>query len=306
MKKLLLAFIILFSIKTEAQEPIAEFKFDGTLHNSKNSISFMGTENYVMDRMGEMKGAQRLNDRSLEATIDILPQNNSPRTISIWVKMNDIISANYIWGYGTAFNSQYFGLLHQGTVSSTSDLSLAGWGATNDIIINTPLESNIWYNYTVAFDGKVSKIYRNGHLIKSAKGITRNTKGTIFRLGEINTTVGVNADIDDLQIYDVALTELQILNLYNSSKPVLKPVVNIEAQETPAKNEIAIAAKASKTVKGSGTIIKKKLKIKKVEIFSQGEKVLSNNSQEINMNDLPEGTYLLKVTNLPSKKITSK
>jgi hypothetical protein len=43
---------------------------------------------------------------------------------------------------------------------------------------------------------------------------------------------------------------------------------------------------------------------KNVEVFSQGQKIIGNNSMSIN--DLPEGTYLLKITNAPSKKITSK
>ncbi|MDR7211521.1 LamG domain-containing protein [Flavobacterium piscis] len=308
MKKLILTFIIILSIKVDAQEPIQEFNFNGTLDNTKNSISFMGTENYVADRMGVAYSAQRLTNRALEATIDNLPQNNNPRTITIWVKMNDISSANYIWGYGTAYNTQYFGLLHQGTTSSNSDLSLAGWGASNDIIVNTPLEINTWYNYSITFDGKASKIYRNGHLIKSVKGILRNTKGSIFRLGEINTTVGIKADIDDLKIYNVALSDLEILNLYNSSKPSSKEIVFLENKENmPVIKEVSKLETTSKIVQNPGTLIKRKpLRLKKIEIFSQGEKVLSNNSQEINMNDLPEGIYLLKVTNVPSKKVSTK
>ncbi|MEO7976403.1 LamG domain-containing protein [Flavobacterium sp.] len=310
MKKLILAFIIICSVKVNAQEPIHEFNFNGTLDNTKNTISFMGSENYVTDRMGIANNAQRLTNKALEATIDDLPQYNSQRTITIWVKMNDISLANYIWGYGTAYNSQYFGLLHQGAASSNSNLSLAGWGASNDIIVNTPLEINTWYNYSVTFDGKISKIYRNGQLIKAIKGILRNTKGTIFRLGEINTTIGINADIDDLKIYSIALSEHEILSLYNSSKPLLaKETVSLETKESIAsKKEIVTTSNPkSKVVENSESIIKRKtLKIKKVEIFSQGEKVLSNNSQEINMNDLPEGTYLLKITNLPTKKVTSK
>lgn len=308
MKKLILIIVIVFSIKVDAQECIHEFNFNSTLDNTKNSISFMGTQNYVADRMGTAYSAQRLINKALEATIENLPQYNSPRTITIWVKMNDIASANYIWGYGTAYNSQYFGLLHQGTASSSSDLSLAGWGVSNDIIVNTPLEINTWYNYSVTFDGKTSRIYRNGQLIKAMKGISRDTKGTIFRLGEINTTIGINADIDDLKIYNIALSEQEIVNLYNSSKPLPKEIVSLESKESVTdKKDIAATKTISKVVQKPGSIIKgNTLKTKNVEIFSQGEKVLSNNTQEINMNDLPEGTYLLKVTNLPSKKVTSK
>ena len=304
MKKLIFILLIIFSINVDAQEPIHEFNFNRSLENTMNSISFMGTANYVEDRTGTAYSAQRLTNKALEATIDNLPQNNSPRTITIWVKMNDISSANYIWGYGTAYNAQYFGLLHQATSSANSDLSLAGWGSSNDIIINTPLEINKWYNYCVTFEGKNSKIYRNGQLIKSVKGTSRSTTGTIFRLGEINTTVGINADIDDLKIYNVALSDQEILNLYNSSKPLSKEIPLAESEVITLKKDISKVS-SPKSIENAQSKTKT-LKIKKVEIFSQGERVLSNNSNEININDLPEGTYLLKVTNLPAKKVSSK
>lgn len=305
MKKLLLTLMFVSSLNVNAQNPIQEFNFNGTLNNTNNTTSFMGTNNFVDDRAGVVKGAQRLSNKALEAVIDNLPQENSARTVSIWVKLNDISSANYIWGYGTAYSAQYCGLLQQGTTSSNSDLSLAGWGATNDVIVSTPLAKDTWYNYTITYDGKVSKIYRNGELLKSVNGISRSTKGNIFRLGEINTTVGINADIDDLKIYDVALTDSQVTELYDSSKPlvnIVEPVVAAKTATTTGKGK-----SVTKTTTSNSTIIASSDVngvSKNVEVFSQGQKIIGNNSMSIN--DLPEGTYLLKITNAPSKKITSK
>lgn len=295
MKKLLLILILFISAGIKAQVPIQEFNFNGTLHNTENTISFTGIENYVADRMGNEKSAQRLTNKALEAVIDNLPQNDSPRTISVWIKMNDIASPNYIWGYGSAYNAQYFGLLQQATTTSNSDLSLAGWGASNDLIVSVPLNKNIWYQYTITFDGTISKIFRNGELLKYIKGMSRDTKGTIFRLGEINTTIGINADLDDLKIYNIALTDKEIYDLYNSSKQPVNVVVTDSKEISTAKKE------NENTQSDSGV-----LNSKKIEIFSQGQKILSNNTQDINISQLPEGTYLLKVTNLPTKKITAK
>jgi len=210
MKKLLLSLMFVSYLNVNAQNPVQEFNFNGTLNNVNNTTSFIGTDNFVNDRSGAVKSAQRLTNKAMEAVIDNLPQGNSERSVSIWVKFNDIAVANYVWGYGTAYNAQYCGLLQQATTSSNSDLSLAGWGASNDVIVSTPLAKDIWYQYTITYDGKTSKIYRNGELLKSLDGITRSTKGNIFRLGEINTSVGINADIDDLKIYNVAMTAEQV------------------------------------------------------------------------------------------------
>ncbi len=291
MKKILLTALFVSFLNVKAQTPIQEFNFNGTLNNTANTISFIGANNFVADRTGALKGAQRLHNKALEAVIDNLPQGKSSRTISIWVKFNDISQANYIWGYGNALNAQYCGLLQQGTTSANSDLSLAAWGASNDVIVSTPLQKNIWYNYTITYEGATSKLYRDGKLLKYLEGMTRSTTGNIFRLGEINTMVGINADIDDLKIYDVALSPDQVKELYDREK--LINLLVAEAKPVKAKSNETIIA--SSDVNGT---------IKTVEVYSQGQKIMGSNAA--NIGDLPEGTYLLKITSTPSKKITSK
>ncbi|MXO05708.1 LamG domain-containing protein [Flavobacterium sp. HBTb2-11-1] len=299
MKKLLLTILFVSFLNVNAQTPIQEFNFNGTLNNTANTISFVGTDNYVADRAGVLKGAQRLNNKALEAVIDNLPQGKSSRTISIWVKFNDISNANYIWGYGNPLNAQYCGLLQQGTTSSNSDLSLAAWGASNDVIVSTPLEKNIWYHYSITYEGTTSKIYRDGKLLKYLEGMTRSTNGNIFRLGEINTMVGINADIDDLKIYNIALTPVQVKELYDSEKVSnLSPVGSVEAKTGKTSVKAKTASEAiitSNEVNGT---------TKSVEVYSQGQKIMGSNAA--NIADLPEGTYLLKITSTASKKITSK
>jgi len=303
MKKLLLTFLFVSYLNVNAQTPIQEFNFNGTLNNTANTTSFIGINNFVADRAGDIKGAQRLNNKALEAVIDNLPQGKSARTISVWVKFNDISNANYIWGYGNAYNAQYCGLLHQGTSSSNSDLSLAAWGVSNDVIVSTPLEKYVWYNYTITYEDSTSRIYRDGKLLKFLEGMTRSTNGNIFRLGEINTTIGINADIDDLKIYDVALTAEQVNELYESGKPV----VSLAGASVNEKTDTKSIAKGKTGSKPSGAILTSgdiNGTSKNIEIYSQGQKIVGNNA--MNINDLPEGTYLLKITSAPSKKITSK
>ncbi|WP_433829486.1 LamG-like jellyroll fold domain-containing protein [Flavobacterium anhuiense] len=299
MKKLLLTVLFVSFLNVNAQTPIQEFNFNGTLNNTANTTSFIGAYNFVADRAGAIKGAQRLNNKALEAVIDNLPQGNHSRTISIWVKFNDISNANYIWGYGNPLNAQYCGLLQQGTTTSNSDLSLAAWGTSNDVIVSTTLEKSVWYNYIITYEGAMSRIYRDGKLLKYLEGMTRSTNGNIFRLGEINTMVGINADIDDLKIYDVALTPDQVKALYENEKTAgLLVSAPVDAKTV----KTAVKAKAThETIVASSDINSAP---KTVEVYSQGQKIMGSNAT--NISDLPEGTYLLKITSSPSKKITSK
>ena len=302
MKKLLLTLLFVSFLNTNAQNPVQEFNFNGNLNNTDNTISFLGAPNFVNDRMGVAKGAQRLTNKALQGVVGDLPQDNKPRSISIWIKFNTIASVNYIFGYGSAVNTQYFGLLQQAVSSGNSDLSLVGWGDTNNTIVSVPLAKEVWYQYSVTYDGSKSKIYRNGELLKSVEGVSRLTKGYILRLGALNGTVGINADVDDLKIYSVAMTDEQVMESYNSSKPTTTAVTenaqssNAIKKASPAKAVVAAkslpSASASTTEVNTGS--------KTVEVFSQGKKIAGSNAS--NIGDLPEGTYLIKVTNNPAKK----
>ncbi|KAF2517831.1 LamG-like jellyroll fold domain-containing protein [Flavobacterium foetidum] len=296
MKKTLLALLFVSYLSLNAQTPIEEFNFNGTLNNTSNTISFMGTANYVEDRAGNVKAAQRLSNKALEAVIDKLPQESNARTISIWIKFNDIANINYIWGYGSAFDDQYCGLLQQAAIADSSNLSLVSWGPSNDVTVGVTIEKAVWYNYVITYEGVTSKIYINGKLLKFLEGMKRFTKGNIFRLGELNTTVGINTDIDDLQIYDTALNAEQIKELYESSKSQVAEVP--QTSRKVVKNETTQNGKYTKAIAASEVGV-----AKKIEVYSQGQKIMGGNSA--NISTLPEGTYLLKITNSPGKKMIS-
>jgi hypothetical protein len=302
MKRLLLTLMFVSFLNSNSQNPIQEFKFDGSLKSADNTISFLGAGNFVNDRMGTVKSAQRLTNKGLEVVLGDLPQGNKPRSISIWVKFNTVTAPNYILGYGGAANAQYFGLLQQAASAGNSDLSLAGWGAANDVIVSVPLAKEVWYQYSVTYDGNVSKIYRNGELLKSTEGISRLTKGYILRLGEMNTTVGINADIDDVKVYTVAMTDEQIMESYNSSKPTA--ATQTASASNTVQKSTAAPAKTVVTAKTTAPAIvapTNEVSVSKtVEVFSQGRKLTGSNAS--NIGDLPEGTYLLKITNNPAKK----
>ncbi|MFB3387258.1 LamG-like jellyroll fold domain-containing protein [Flavobacterium sp. LAR06] len=302
MKKLLLTLLFVSFFNTNAQNPVQEFNFNGTLSSKDNTISLLGIPNFVNDRMGVGKGAQRLTNKALQGVVGDLPQDNKPRSISVWVKFNNIASVNYIFGYGSSVNTQYFGLLQQAASAGNSDVSMVGWGDTSNIVVSVPLQKEVWCQYSITYDGTSSKIYRNGELLKSVDGIQRLTKGYIFKLGQLNAAVSINADIDDLKIYNVAMTGEQVMESYNSSKPSVSVVAETaqtlgvvkKATTTPiAKAPVAVKSPASAPT--NDTHIPKT-----VEVFSQGRKITGANAS--NIDDLPEGTYLIKVTNNAAKK----
>jgi hypothetical protein len=312
MKNLILFTVFAFSLQVNAQNPMQEFNFNGTLSNTNNTAMFSGVSKFVNDRTGVPNSAQRLTNTALEVTMGNLPLSNTSRTVSIWVKYNDITTANYIWGYGASSNAQYFGLLQQRTTTTKSDLNLAGWGPANDLIVTTTIAPGTWYNYTVTYDGLTSKIYRNGELIKSSISPRKLTSGIVFGIGRMGTAVSINADIDDLKIYDVALTSEEVASLYNAT-PVLASN-DLLASAKSVKTAKGVSGKAVKAVSGVSatnpslvlTTPKETTVLKTAEVFStKGLKVITSTKEEINIGELPEGTYLLKVENV-NKAVNAK
>ncbi|WP_369012801.1 LamG-like jellyroll fold domain-containing protein [Flavobacterium anhuiense] len=303
MKKILLTLMFVNFLTANAQNPVQEFYFNGNLNSADNSISFLGTPLFVNDRMGSPKSALRLTNKTYQAVVGELPQDNKPKTISVWVKFNAVNIPNYILGYGAAVNGQYFGLVQQPVSGSNSDLSLVGWGDANNVIVSVPLVKEVWYFYSITYDGNVSKIYRNGELLKSAGGIQRSAKGYILNLGKLNASTSINADIDDLRLYSVAMTDEQVKEAYNSSKPSGAPVTESAPVSSPAtssasKKTVTTPAKASVPAPATSVETNKSGKI--IEVFSQGRQIMSANAS--NITDLPEGTYLIKVINTNGKK----
>lgn len=298
MKKFLLILMFISFLNANAQNPIQEFNFNGTLASADNTISLLGTPNFVNDRAGVAKGAQRLTNKVLQAVVGDLPQDRKPRSISVWVKFNTVAAINYIFGYGSTINTQYFGLLQQAAAAGNSDVSLLGWGDVNNVVVSVPLQKEVWYQYNITYDGTSSKIYRNGELLKSEDGIPRATKGYILRLGQLNNAIGINADIDDLKIYNVAMTAEQVMESYNSSKPIATTAAETAQTSGSVKKVVtAPVTKASVVAKSASPAIaptNDATVTKTVEVFSQGRQIIGSNAS--NIGELPEGTYLIKVT----------
>lgn len=289
-------------LNTYAQNPVQEFNFNGSLNSVDNTISFLGTPTFVNDRSGSAKSALRLTNKSFQAVVGDLPQGNKPRTISVWIKFNAVNIPNYILGYGTAISAQFFGLSQQAVSNGSSDLSLVGWETANNITTVVPLSKEVWYQYSITYDGNISKVYRNGELLKTVEGIPRATKGYILSLGKINTTTGINADIDDLKVYTVAMTDEQVKESYDSSKPAAS--AKSESVVNTAKTVVAAPAKSQASIKtvpaAQTTTAETANYTKNVEVFSQGKQIIGANAS--NIDDLPEGTYLLKITKKATKK----
>ncbi|MDD4027297.1 MAG: LamG domain-containing protein, partial [Candidatus Shapirobacteria bacterium] len=169
---------------------------NGTSGKVNSSLNFDGTDDKIV----------------LSGTSSSLPSGSSPRSISLFFKYQNLPNTyNTIVGYGTASTSNANGLIMQ----NNNKLLYFGYG--NDLISNATLSSNTWYHIVGTYDNNsIARLYINGKLDNSGSH-TWNTILNKFYIGEqINeSSEYFSGQIDDVRIYNYALTVEQIKQIYN-------------------------------------------------------------------------------------------
>ena len=221
-KRLLLngifVFILILASNAQLPTPIQTFNFNGSMSNLANNISFPTnlSTGYGTDRFGVANNALALSNGGTIATINNLPYGGSSRTISIWAAASTFAVTNTIFNYG--INGGDYG-------ATLNELSVRVSVGSSFPIASHISEIETWEHYVFTFDNSVNSIYKNGILLHRS-GVSTNTTplNNLFCLGT-NASLGgeFNGKLDDLKIYNVALTDDQVNTLHtnelNSSLP---------------------------------------------------------------------------------------
>lgn len=240
MKKAFTTFILIISISTFAQVPnyvptnglIGWWPFNSNANdlsgNSNNG--FVNGPTLTSDRYNNANSAflfDGINDR-----IEI-PHNQSLNcssiTISIWFNTNTFIASNSFgphliskrdWsGWGSSFQMAIG--IYQGQNGCWADWTIgnnSGIYYPNNTILNT----NNWTNLIYTHDGNNVKLYINGGLVQSIVSpglLSFNSLPMWFgaRPNAGNNSCWFNGKIDDIGIWNRALTACEINQLYTSS-----------------------------------------------------------------------------------------
>ena len=152
------------------------------------------------------------------STLTNLPIGNSNYTISIWVKSAVLNTGGYIgWGeYGSNNRVNAFRTNNDG-------IQNYWWG--NDLIHSSPALNllNQWHHAVVNYNGTNRTIYFDGALLKTDTPGTPNSTASNFAIGRTAPLYRefFNGTLDDLSIWNRALTLDEISYLYNSGIPTI-------------------------------------------------------------------------------------
>lgn len=199
---------------------VAYYPFNGNANDASghgNNGTVSGAT-LTTDRFGNPNSAyyfDGVNNTYINASASTIPMGNTSTTLSAWFKVNATILDQYIAGWGTGCTT--------GTTNSSFYLNLYNgqhrfvpWG--NYVFAGNYL-LNQWTLFAVTYDGATSKVYINGSLVTSYSGTLNMTNGNGFNIGSLGSCDQqhyFSGSIDDVRIYNRALSASEVQSLYTS------------------------------------------------------------------------------------------
>ncbi|SVE19954.1 uncharacterized protein METZ01_LOCUS472808, partial [marine metagenome] len=167
------------------------------------SLSFDGTDDYV--NVGNTSSLAFNGNVSISAWVYFSNFDNSLASV---VSMH-----SHVKGYAID------------KTSGENKLSFWVSDGTDDIEVKTnTLSANTWYHIVGTNDGSMSKIYVNGSLINStSQGGTAASTGDLkigLQSHETGSSRYWNGNIDEVAIWNDALSAMEVAALYNSGNPI--------------------------------------------------------------------------------------
>ncbi|MDO7873836.1 LamG-like jellyroll fold domain-containing protein [Hymenobacter sp. ASUV-10] len=164
-----------------------------------NALAFDGTDDYVAGASSQ------------------LPQGNAARTLEAWVQTTSTTAV--ICNYGTATTNQRAGLM-------VSSGRLYYVGEFNDFPTSKAINDGRWHHVAATYDGTTLRLYVDGTIVGTNLQPAFNTTGFGWRLGSrilADNSVGeqLNGRLDEVRVYNTALTEEQVQADMTSTSPAV-------------------------------------------------------------------------------------
>jgi hypothetical protein len=163
-------------------------------------------------------------------------------TVSFWLRIktwNTSYATFFQAGKGSSpWNDYIFGFLRNSSNSTVCFTISNSSSSSQNNYLTSALNLNTWYHIVLIYETGKCKIYLNGTLdhqytttfVPHFAGITKITLGTCNATSSYQT----DCDMNDLRIYDHALTESDVLRIYNNKSIFEIPfVTETEKPEYP-------------------------------------------------------------------------
>jgi hypothetical protein len=157
---------------------------------------------------------------------------DSPFSVSFWAKLNSVSGTQPFLSKDTANPNREWAISIFSDSSNGVRIFLKNQGGNSQQSIDssTALTTGVWYHITTTYDGRGGSdaadglnIYINGildtptNISKGTYTAMSNTTAPVY-IGKYSSSE-INGKIDETAIFNTALTEAQVLEIYNNGKP---------------------------------------------------------------------------------------
>lgn len=211
---------------------------DGTLTNGtawavgriNGALSFDGNNDYV-----EVANSAFLNP-------------GGAITIAGWINPSQVSTAQNVVSKGTTQNSQYVLRLQGGSNPRMRFMTKAN--SLVSMFAPTKIQPNVWTHVAATYDGSFMRLYINGSLDASAaqSGQMTDSGDPLYISSNRGTGIYFDGLIDEVYVYDKALTSQEVLQLYNAANTdTVPPTVSFTSfgEGTVVSNTMELTAEAS-------------------------------------------------------------
>jgi hypothetical protein len=156
-----------------------------------------------------------------------IPIGNSNYTISVWFNAASI-GGNAFVGWGN------FGATNQVTALRLYNTGFIHYWWGNDLVVPTSLSTNTWYHVVARFNGTNREIWLNNVKIGNDTPSGHNVpNANNLRIASSNGGEYFNGKISNVEIYNRAVSDLEIAELYNDFSPRFFPTPTPTTTSTP-------------------------------------------------------------------------
>lgn len=220
--------LLLSATALQAQQIVAYYDFNGNakdVSGNQNNASIHGAT-LTQDRFGRANQAFLFDGVQSQLRANNSAQLQSATTsVSFWVRVDEIPGQGevYILSHGGWQERWKISLPSHGKPIWTTH---AGGSCCSDLDSGTPLEVGTWTHLVMVHDGAKEKIYLNGVLANErdyAGDLDATTQPLGMGYAPIDNDYFFKGALDEVTIYDGALSDVDVANLYSdqSTPPVV-------------------------------------------------------------------------------------
>jgi len=323
MKILLFLIVLLISVSSFAQLPnyiptdslVSFYPFNGNANDESLNLNhgIVSGPTLTSDRNGIPNNAYKFNGQGqFIKTINSLNiSGNDPRSVSLWFKVTSFGNGwNTLTNFGnpcpdqnTSYTLQVDSVLNPNQQTRV----IIKTNGFNDDDYVFPISKQNWYHYVATFKDDTSKIFINGEF-SGFRVISINTTLSKLWIGIDSTSLfcstfhqqynqAFQGEIDDIGIWNRALSKVEISNLYNTTTNTKDNINNqsIDIYPNPISDQFII--------EGNQSLIGQSFEI--FDITGRRKMVgkITGPKTEVKNIDLESGIYILAIDGQLRKRL---